>query len=94
LYDGGVWAFENEESLITPLEKPGLLPERWDYYLGQDIFVAPIVRESRGGSVSFPFFFFFKKNIYLTTFLPLFREILKEQLNSQNLIGLIGGIVH
>ena len=44
--NAGVEAFDNGGSIMTPLERPGLIVLNFDYYLGADIYVAPIVRES------------------------------------------------
>jgi len=69
--NSGVVAWDNDGSIMTPLERPGLLVTNWNFYLGGDILVAPIVREALRPDVSFLFPFFF-----LFLFLFLFSSIL------------------
>jgi len=59
--NSGVVAWDNDGSIMTPLERPGLLVTNWNFYLGGDILVAPSVREALRPDVSFlfPFLFYF-----------------------------------
>jgi len=65
--NSGVVAWDNDGSIMTPLERPGLLVTNWNFYLGGDILVAPIVREALRPDVSFlfPFLFYFSFSFFV-----------------------------
>jgi len=47
LLSAGSSAYENNKSIMTPLSIPtDFTPFSWDYYLGDDILVCPIVEEA------------------------------------------------